>query len=96
MMWFPRSRNMGQPDPPLSAVRQKVLEAFQAMGAGDGECAETILIKDRLFVGRRFCLGGFEAVWLAGEGHISIFNEAGVLIDTQPLTEADLPLKKAA
>lgn len=79
-----------------SVVRQKVLAAFQGLGAGDGECSEVVLIKDRHFVGRRFCLGGFEGVWLAGDGHISIFNEAGELIDTQPLEEAVVPLKKAA
>lgn len=82
--------------PPISVVRQKVLAAFQELGAGDGECSESILIKDRHFVGRRFCLGGFEGVWLADESHISIFNEASELIDTQTVEEAVWPLKKAA
>jgi hypothetical protein len=82
--------------PPISVVRQKVLAAFREVGAGDGDCSESILLKGRHFIGRRFCLGGFEAVWMAGEGHISIFDEAGELIDTRPLEEADVPLKKAA
>lgn len=81
---------------PLSVVRQKALAKLRAIGAGDGDGCETILIKDRLFVGRRFCLGGFEAVWLAGEGDVSIFNEVGELIDTQPLEEDVGPRKKAA
>ena len=87
---------MDQPEPPLSVVRQKVSAAFRELAAGDGECAETILIKDRHFVGRRFCLGGFEVVWLAGEVRISIFDEAGQMIDAQSLEEAEMPLRKAA
>lgn len=85
---------MDHQEPPISVVRQKVLAAFQAMGAGDGGCAETILIKDGHFVGRRFCLGGLRAVWMAGENHISIFNEAGEQIETRPLEEERL--RKAA
>ena len=87
---------MEHTSPPISVVRQKALTTFQELGAGDGECSEVVLIKDRHFVGRRFCLGGFEAIWMAGESDISIFNEAGELIDKQPLEEAVVPLKKAA
>ena len=82
--------------PPVSVVRQKVLAAFQELCAGEGNCCESVLIKDRHFVGHRFCLGGFMAVWMAGERHFSIFNEAGDLIESQSLEEADVPLKKAA
>ena len=87
---------MEQPGLPISVVRQKVLAAFREHGAGDGECSESILISAGHFVGRRFCLGGFEAIWLAAESHISIFNDAGELIDTQPVEEAVVPMKKAA
>jgi hypothetical protein len=87
---------MEQPEPPISVVRQKVLTAFQAMGAGDGGCTETVLIKDGLFAGRRFRQGGFEAVWVAGEPHINVVNEAGELIGSESLEEADVTLKKAA
>lgn len=87
---------MEHPEPPISVVRQKVLAAFGELGAGDGDCTESILIKDRHFVGRRFCLGGFEAIWTAGESEISIFNEVGELIDTQPIEEVVVPMKKAA
>ena len=79
-----------QPDPPLSVVRQKVAEAFEAMGVGDGQCSEKIILDDGYVVGQRFCQGGFQAVWLAGERCIRIFNEAGELIDTQPLAPADV------
>ena len=89
-------RSMEHITPPVSVVRRTVLAAFGELGAGDGDCTESILIKDRHFVGRRFCLGGFEAIWMAGESHISIFNEAGDLIDTRPVEDADMPLKKAA
>lgn len=87
---------MDHTTPPLSLIRQKVLTAFQELGAGDGDCCEIVLIKDGHFVGRRFRLGGFEAIWLADESHVSIFDEAGELIDTQALEEAVMPLKKAA
>jgi hypothetical protein len=87
---------MDQPDPPLSVVRQKVLEAFEAIGAGDGTCFERTLLDDGYVVGRRFCRGTFQAVWLAGEQRIRIFNEVGELVETKALDEADVPLKKAA
>ena len=87
---------MEQPATLISVVRQKVRAALHAMGAGDGECAETILIKDGHFVGRRFCLGGFEAVWIVGENQFSIFGERGEVIVTQSL-EGDVEhLRKAA
>ena len=82
--------------PPISVVRQKVLAAFQELGAGDGNCSEIVLIKDGHFVGRRFRLGGFQGVWMAGERHFNIFDKAGDLIDTQVLEEAVVPMKKAA
>lgn len=66
------------------------------LGAGEGESSEVVLIKDRHLVGRRFCLGGFEGVWLVGDGYISIFGETGELIDTQPLEELVVPVRKAA
>jgi hypothetical protein len=87
---------MQQPDPPLSVVRQKVVEAFESMGVGDGHCSEKTLLHDGYFVGRRFSQGGLQAVWLAGERHFSIFDEVGELIETTALDEADVPLKKAA
>jgi hypothetical protein len=87
---------MEQREPLISVVRQRVLAAFQAMGAGEGCCSESILVKDGLVVGRRFRLGGLNAVWLAEERHISIFNEAGVLIETLPLDNVDVALKTAA
>jgi hypothetical protein len=87
---------MQQPGPPLSVVRQKVIGVFQRIGCGNGECAEKILLDSGYVAGRRFCQGSFQAVWLAGEIHISIFNEVGELIETKPLDEAEIPLKKAA
>jgi hypothetical protein len=87
---------MQPPDPPLSVIRQKVLEALQAMGATEGTCSETSLLDNRYVVGRRFCSGGFQAVWLAGEQRIRIFNEAGELIDTPSIDEAAVPARRAA
>lgn len=82
--------------PPISVIRQKVLAAFHELGAGDGDCSEVVLINDGHFVGRRFCLSGFEGVWLAGESHLSIINEAGELIDTLPLERADVPAEESS
>jgi hypothetical protein len=96
MKTFSEEPHMEHPEPPISVVRQKVLAAFRAMGAADGGCSETILIKDRHVVGRRFRQGGFEAVWVAGEHSISIFNKAGDLIEMQSLDDAVVQLKKAA
>ena len=87
---------MQPPDPPLSAIRQKVLEALQAMGAGDSTCSETALLDNGYVVGRRFCSGGLQAVWLLGETRIRIFNEVGDLLDTQMLDAAELPVREAA
>jgi hypothetical protein len=88
------SRMIEHQEPPISVVRQKVLAVFREMGVGDGGCTEAVLIKDGLFTGRRFRLGGFVAMWLVGECHISVFNEEGDMIASQPLDDAEL--KKAA
>jgi hypothetical protein len=87
---------MKQAEPAIAFVREKALAALRAMGAEDGDCMEAILTRDRHVVGRRFRLGGFAAVWLAGERQISIFGEDGELIEVQPLDETVVPLKKAA
>jgi hypothetical protein len=87
---------MQQTDPPLSVVRQKVLGALKAMGASDSTCSEMALLNDGYVAGRRFCSGGLQAVWLAGDGRIRIFDEVGELIDTQSLDEADVPARRAA
>lgn len=83
-------------EPSIAVVREKALAALRALGADGLDCMETILIEDRHFVGRRFRLGGFEAVWLAGQRQISIFSDDGELIEVQPLDDAAVPLKKAA
>lgn len=82
--------------PPTAVVREKALTALRALGAIDGDCMETILIKDRHFVGRRFRLGSFEAVWLAGQREIKILGGDGQLIEVQRLDDEAASLKKAA
>ncbi|HEX7377941.1 MAG TPA: hypothetical protein VF278_12550 [Pirellulales bacterium] len=82
--------------PSTSSIRQVVLAALRALGAGDGDCAEVVLVKDRLFHGRRFCLGGWQAIWIAGEGHFSVFNAAGRLVAKHPLEETTIELRRAA
>ena len=87
---------MQQAEPAIAVVREKALAALRAVGAPGGDCMETILTKDRFFVGRRFRLGGFAAVWLAGEREIKIIGDDGRLIEVQPLDDELVPLKKAA
>jgi hypothetical protein len=87
---------MQQTDPPLSIVRQKVLDALQAMGASESACSETALLDAGYVVGRRFCQGGFQAVWLTGDAHIQVFNEAGQLIATWLLDVAGQTARIAA
>ncbi|HWB10538.1 MAG TPA: hypothetical protein VG826_15015 [Pirellulales bacterium] len=87
---------MQLPDLLLSVVREKVLDAFQAMGAGDSTCSEMVMLDDGYVVGRKFCSGRLQAVWLLGETRIRIFNEVGDLLDTQSLDPAEAPVRKAA
>lgn len=87
---------MENSNPPISVVRQKVLAAFRALGAGNGECRETVLVKDRFVVGRRFCRGGFEAVWVVAEREIRILNENGERVELLPLEDSDIVLLKKA
>ena len=84
------------PDPPLSIVRQKALEALQAMGAGESGCSELALLDHGYVVGRRFCSGGLQAVWLAGDERIRIFNEAGELTETRLLDGSETAARRAA
>ena len=50
-------------------IRQAVfqLAALQEFGAGNGDCSESILVKDRICIGRRICLGRFEAIWISAQ-----------------------------
>lgn len=43
---------------------------------------ETILLKDRFYVGRKFRAGGFQVIWWAEKNLIEVFDEDGQALKT--------------
>ncbi len=65
----------------LAAVRRcldRWLEQHQT--GGDVELRDAVLIRDGFYVGRRFQLGKFQAVWFMEEDEVKIHDAAGSLV----------------
>jgi hypothetical protein len=73
-------------------ISQIAAAAFSALGITD-PLIETILLKDRNYVGRKFQAGGFTAVWLEEKNAVEIIDQEGRLVQTIGPSEG---LKRAA
>ena len=67
---------MNQSRPTVSVIRARVLATFRELGMEDESTThETVLIRDGLYVGRRFHAGSLHAVWMAGEDDFAVLRD---------------------
>jgi len=67
---------MNQSAPNHTAIRARVRDKFRELGIeNESTIHETVLIRDGLYVGRRFHSGPLQAVWNAGEDDVAVFRE---------------------
>ena len=82
---------------PLESIRSEVRQRLAELGAA-GECmAETCLLQDNAYCGRRFSLGGYQAVWFLEENQVKFFGPTGELLaSNRSATAHQNELRKAA
>jgi hypothetical protein len=73
-------------------ILQIALSAFSSFGATE-PIIETILLRDRYYVGRKFSVGDYKAVWLAEKNVVEVFDQEGQLLKT---INVDQKMEKAA
>jgi hypothetical protein len=65
-------------DHPSGSIEQIIQQALGELGfANPVVRGQTLLLRDRQLVGRRFCFEGVEAVWLTAERQIKFYNDQG-------------------
>ena len=65
----------------LAAVRRCLDRWLEEQHAGgDIEIGDAVLIRDGFYVGRRFQLGKFQAVWFMEEDEVKIHDATGALL----------------
>jgi hypothetical protein len=67
---------------PLESIRSEVRQRLTELGAIGESVAETCLLQDSAYCGRRFSLGGFQAVWFLEENQLKYFGPSGELLSS--------------
>jgi hypothetical protein len=68
-------------DWPSGSIEQIIQQALGELGfANPVFRSQTLLLRNRQLVGRRFCFEGVEAVWLPAERQIRFCNDQGELL----------------
>lgn len=66
---------------PLESIRSEIRQRLAEFGAPLGESmAESCLLQDNSYCGRRFSLGGYQAVWFLEENEIKFYAPSGELL----------------
>lgn len=75
----------------LAAVRRCLDRWLEEQHAGgDIEIGDAVLIRDGFYVGRRFQLGKFQAVWFMEEDEVKIHDATGALLARLDTAAIDL------
>jgi hypothetical protein len=85
-------------DPPTVAVRSRVKDIFEEMGARvDQAVDEAILIKNGHYCGRRFLCDGVQVVWFVEENQLKLYDRDGSLLCVRiALPEPEILIPRAA
>jgi hypothetical protein len=75
-------------------VRGLIRETFDRLGAESGEVRETILIRDGYYCGRRYHLGGLQAIWFIEENQLKFHAPDGSVLEVRSAGEE--PVRRAA
>jgi hypothetical protein len=86
----------------LEAVRRLVRHAFAELGAKQtAEVAESVLIRNDCYCGRRFRADGLQAVWFIEEDEIKVYDRNAAVVRVAVASQvsredAAQPLRRAA
>ena len=80
------------PDTQIDQISQVIASIFAQKGVNP-PFMETILLRDRFYVGRKFRAGGFQVIWWIEKNVVDVFDEDGLVVDSISL---DQELDKSA
>ena len=73
----------------LESIRNEVRQRLADFGAPVGDSmAESCLLQDNSYCGRRFTLGGFQAVWFLEENEVKFYAPSGELLGSDLIGKA--------
>jgi hypothetical protein len=70
----------------IDQIRQIVTSAFSGLGTAE-PISETVLLRNRYFVGRKYTSGGFVAVWSADTNRVEVFDQGGQVVQRANVEE---------
>ena len=69
------------PDVQTDQFSQLITAVFSELGVNP-PFIETILLRDRFYVGRKFRAGGFQVIWWVEMNLVEVFDEDGQVVKT--------------
>ena len=69
------------PDVQTDQFSQLITSVFSELGV-NSPFIETILLRDRFYVGRKFRAGGFQVIWWVEKNLVEVFDEDGQVVKT--------------
>jgi hypothetical protein len=70
----------------IDQIRQIVTSAFSELGTVE-PISETVLLRNRYFVGRKYTSGGFVAIWSADTNQVEVFGQGGQMVQRATVEE---------
>lgn len=64
----------------VNAVRDAVRQAAADLGVATESWTETFLLRDSIYVGRRFRFGGMKAVWFCDQDEVELLDASGAVV----------------
>lgn len=82
----------------VQQVREFIRQRFEIMGvAEESQFAESILIQDGCYCGRRFTRDGVQAIWFVEEGQVKFYCREGTVVEVcEPPSAPEILQNKAA
>jgi hypothetical protein len=72
----------------LESIRSGIRQRLIDLGAEDlGNPAESCLLQDGAYCGRRFTLGGFQAVWFFEEDQVKFYGARGEMMSSERIEQ---------
>ena len=84
-------------EPPMAEMRELVRTTLDDLGFSDArQLRETVLFRNRFYVGVRFAFEGVSAIWLVDANHLRFVDDEGKLLKTVSFGASQEFVKRAA
>ena len=69
------------PDTQIDQISQVIASIFAQKGVNP-PFIETILLRDRFYVGRKYRAGGYQVIWWIEKNVVEVFDEDGQVVES--------------